>query len=111
MRQAGVLAAAARVALAGWRRLEEDHELATRLASDLRDVVGEAVVERVDSNMVFLDQAHLPFPLDGLLADLRSNGVLVGKLSLEIARIVCHQDVDADDAERLLAVVRSHGDA
>ncbi|NNC41782.1 MAG: hypothetical protein HKO03_00915 [Acidimicrobiia bacterium] len=107
MRQAGVLAAAARVALAGWRRLEEDHVLASNLALALRDVPGVGHIARVDSNMVIIEQEHFPVDISRFLTELEAQGILCGKLSSTTMRIVCHQDVDSHDVERLVGVVRA----
>lgn len=107
MRQAGVLAAAARVALGGWRRLEADHRLATDLAVALASVPGVGEIGAVDSNMVLLEQEDLPFGIDTFLAALESERILCGKLSSHVMRIVCHQDVDNADVERLIGVARS----
>ncbi len=107
MRQAGVLAAAARIALAGWRRLEEDHELAAKLAAALGELPGVGEISRVDSNMVIIEQEHFPVDIDRFLAELEGRAILCGKLSSTTMRIVCHQDVDSHDVERLVEVARS----
>jgi threonine aldolase len=98
MRQAGVVAAAGRVALATMvGRLADDHRRARRLA--------EAVVERwpqalstaeVATNMVIF--AH-PAP-ERLLAHLGDEGVLAGTIAPGVVRLVTHLDVDDDGIER-----------
>ena len=50
MRQAGVLAAAARVALRGWERLGEDHSLAAALAAAVEERLPGAVSAAADQH-------------------------------------------------------------
>jgi threonine aldolase len=105
MRQAGVIAAAGVVALETMvDRLAEDHARARRLA--------EAVAERfpgsidpatVRTNMVCCDSAALPVDL---LDRLAGEGIRAGTLDARTTRFVTHKDVDDDDLERVLKVLR-----
>jgi threonine aldolase len=106
MRQAGVIAAAARVALAGRDRLVEDHVLARRL--------GDAIAERypgsldaslVETNMVRLDFAALGVDWLEMKERLDGAGVKVNAPIGGSWRIVTHRDVNAADVERLLGVL------
>jgi threonine aldolase len=107
MRQVGVLAAPARIALRQMaERLEEDHRHAKALAKGLAGIPGvEVDPDSVETNMVFLKlpggaEAH------GALANaLTARGVgccAVGALGV---RFVTHNDVGADDVERAIEEV------
>ena len=109
MRQAGVLAAAARYALDHHvRRLADDHALAQRLADGLQGLPG-LTVEPPQTNIVFAD---LQGPrANGLIEHLKSRGVLgTGSLYGQISRLrfVTHLDVDAAGVDRAVAAVREH---
>ena len=101
MRQVGVIAAAARVALeTGPERLAEDHENARRLAEDLADLHPEAVdLDSVETNMIFLNLA--PFNKRGpeVSEALLSEGVLTLGLAATVMRLVTHRDVSAEQVK------------
>ncbi|HEY5579168.1 MAG TPA: GntG family PLP-dependent aldolase [Acidimicrobiia bacterium] len=106
MRQAGVLAAPARVALASWERLADDHLLAARMAKSLADRFPDAVeLESVQTNMVLLHQRGVPFPLLRLVEECRGSRILLAPPSGGRLRLVTHRDVDAADVDRLLGIV------
>jgi threonine aldolase len=109
MRQVGVIAAAARVALAGRERLAEDHLVARRLHEGLAGVLPEAVGPPPDTNMVLVDGAGVPGGVDRLRARLEDAGVLVGFIRPGILRFVTHRDVDGGDADRVVRVARPAG--
>jgi threonine aldolase len=100
MRQAGVLAAAGRYALAHHvERLAVDHANARLLASRVADAVPGAVdPDAVETNMVFVPTGTRPA---AEVADtLRGQGVLVGTMDEHVLRLVTHLDVDADACRR-----------
>lgn len=104
MRQAGVLAAAALIALdKGFARLHEDHDHARQLAESLRDVPGLSVRDQwTQTNMVWLD-------LDGdvgtaLAAYAKDRGVLLAASGYG-ARLVLHRDVHRDDLDRVAGTI------
>jgi threonine aldolase len=106
MRQAGVIAAAARVGLAGRDRLVEDHVLARRLG----DVIagrypGSLDPALVETNMVRLDFLALGIDWSEMKARLDGAGLKVNAPLGGSWRIVTHRDVDSTDAERLLGVL------
>jgi threonine aldolase len=104
MRQAGIVAAAARHALDHHvTRLADDHALAKRLAEGLRGLPG-LTLEAPDTNIVFADLAGDRAP--GLMAHLKSRGVLA--TGLYRLRFVTHLDVDAAGIDRAVAAVREH---
>ena len=104
MRQAGVLAAAARYALDHHvQRLADDHALAQRLADGLQGLPGLSV-EPPETNIVFADvQGERA---NGLIAHLKSRGVLA--TGLYRLRFVTHLDVDTNDIDKAIAAVREH---
>ncbi|MHC4669368.1 MAG: threonine aldolase family protein, partial [Planctomycetota bacterium] len=94
MRQVGVLAAPARVALQdGFEHIAADHRRAKRLAEGFG--VDPATVE---SNIVIVDVADAP-QAEARLADA---GVRVVAISPTQVRLVTHRDVDDDDIERAI---------
>lgn len=106
MRQAGVIAAAARIALRDRDRLGEDHELATYLAAELGQIAGEAVDQKqVETNMVQLDTRRLPVAFPAWKAELDRASIKVNPPFGSTIRLVTHRDVDASDADRLVATL------
>jgi threonine aldolase len=103
MRQVGVVAAAARIALRDRDRLVEDHKLARLLVEGLGDRISDAVdPDKVESNMVHVRVDRLPFPLESWQHRLQAAGVKVLAPFGGILRIVTHRDVDGGDVDRLL---------
>jgi threonine aldolase len=106
MRQVGVIAAPARIALRDRDRIGEDHEVARRLAEGLAERYPSSVdLASVETNMVVVDGAAFPFPVAGLVARLADRGVIISTLGPRMIRLVTHRDVDTDDVDRLLGVV------
>jgi threonine aldolase len=101
MRQAGIVAAGALLALRDQReRLLEDHHNAALLAAGLA-AIDELSVEPVYSNMVFVTCP--PGQMQPLKADLQQQGIIVdGHLSL---RLVTHLGINNDDVQRVLKAV------
>jgi threonine aldolase len=108
MRQVGVIAAAARVALeTGPQRLNEDHINAGRLAQGLAELHEDAVdLSSVETNMVYVNLT--PFSKSGpeVAAALLSEGVLTVAMSHTAMRLVTHRDVSAADVEVSLKGLR-----
>ena len=103
MRQAGVIAAAARVALDGRDRLVEDHVLARKLATLLADrLPGSVDVSSVETNMVRVDFSKVGLSWPELGDRLDSAGIKASSPSGGAWRIVTHRDVDAADVDRLV---------
>ncbi len=110
MRQVGVIAAPARIALRDRARIGEDHEVARQLAEGLADRYPDAVdVAKVQTNMVVIDARAFPFSAADLAERLHRQGILIGMLGPHLVRLVTHRDVDAADVDRLLAVVDAMG--
>lgn len=106
MRQAGVIAAAARIALADRDRLIEDHALAQKLARSMADRFPGAIdPSSVETNMVLVDFDALAMSWDEVAARLAATAIKVNPPLAGGWRIVTHRDVDAEDADRLIAAL------
>ena len=107
MRQAGVLAAAARFALAHHvARLADDHENARRLAEGLQKL-GLPVDPWPETNMVMFRVADTM----GFLRGARERGVLLLPTDPGRFRAVTHLDVSRDDVDEALARIGTLLDA
>jgi threonine aldolase len=108
MRQAGVLAAAALVALEDSpQRLHIDHENAKFLAEGLAEIPGINIDStKVVTNILFGDVSGTGLTAAEVSRRLASQGVLVGALSSASIRMVTHYDVDRAGCERALQVLR-----
>jgi len=109
MRQAGVLAAAARLALRDWERLAEDHALARDLAAVLDDRLPGAILALPQTNMVQVAGERLPGGPEPFREALAAAGVRVGYIRPGVLRFVTHRDVDAADVARVGAVAGALG--
>ncbi|MGA9595934.1 MAG: GntG family PLP-dependent aldolase [Acidimicrobiia bacterium] len=108
MRQAGVLAAAAKVALDSRDRLAEDHANARRLAEGIAARYPEATdAAAVASNMVVVRQEGLPVSAGVLIDELDKAGVRTGLITPGVIRFCTHHNVDAADVDRVLSVIDS----
>ena len=106
MRQVGVIAAPARIALRDRDRIDDDHKLARRLAKGLADRYPEAVdLATVETNMVVVDGRSFPFPLTELVDRSKQEGIIIATLGPHMIRLVTHRDVDHADVDRLLTVL------
>jgi threonine aldolase len=108
MRQVGVIAAAARVALeTGVDRLAEDHSNARSLALGLAELAAEAVdLESVETNMVYLDLAPFGLTAPDVSNDLRDLGILTLGPPGTTMRLVTHRDVTSADIQTALKQFR-----
>jgi len=103
MRQAGVLAAAALVALDGMvARLADDHANARLLGQALARTPG-ATVAPVETNIVVATLAGRTAP--EAVAALRQEGVLATAMDARTLRLVTHHDVSRADCERAAAAI------
>lgn len=101
MRQAGILAEAARYALLNnVERLREDHDNAQWLANALSAIVVEVLAPGAQTNMLFLKvPAHEAAQLGGWM---KERGVLMS--AGPVTRIVTHLDVSRSDLEKLVSL-------
>ena len=108
MRQAGVIAAAARVALeTGPDRLVEDHANAARLADALADIdPGIVDLPSVETNMVYVDLAPLGRKAPEVRDALLEHGVLTLGAPGTSMRLVTHRDVDSTGLDKAIEAFR-----
>jgi threonine aldolase len=108
MRQAGVIAAAARVALeTGPERLHEDHSNARRLAEALAAMNPSAVdLGAVDTNMVYVDVGVFGTTGAQVSAALRREGILTLGSEGPVMRLVTHRDVSSDEIETAVSALQ-----
>jgi threonine aldolase len=106
-RQAGVIAAAALVALEeGPKRLPEDHAHARRLAEGIAEIAPDAIdPETVETNILFVDPAPFGGTARQVAVRLGEEGVLVTMVAGKV-RMLTHVDVSADDVEKAIAAFR-----
>jgi len=108
MRQVGVLAAAALVALEKTPPLlAEDHLRARKLAEGLAEIPGIRVVHKVQTNIVICDVSGTGLEADTIADQLKEHGVLVGALNPQVVRLVTHYDVSEEGVERALRAVQA----
>jgi threonine aldolase len=107
MRQVGVLAAAALVALEeGPKRLHVDHENAQLLAQGLAQIPGIGVQpDKVQTNIVLYDVGATALGSTQFLKRLAERQVLGGPVDARRVRMVTHLDVDRNDIEQALRII------
>ena len=109
MRQAGVLAAAALVALDEERgRLAEDHARLARLARELAELRGVTLdPEAFPTNILIADlDARVFGTANDALARLKERGILAGAAGPASIRLVTHADVGDADVDRCVGAFR-----
>lgn len=104
MRQAGIIAAPGLLALENRHRLDEDHEHARRLASDLGALPGLSVAEP-DSNIVLVDTSGVGTTAEAFLAACEDEGLLGSEFGDYTVRFCTHLDVDGSDVADAVAAV------
>jgi threonine aldolase len=113
MRQSGVLAAAALVALERMvDRLTEDHANARRTAETIAAAVpGSVDLAQVQTNMVMLSAAAFGTDGPGLVKRLADLDVLAGDNGPGVVRLVFHYEVSERDADRAAGAIVAAGSA
>jgi threonine aldolase len=107
MRQVGVLAAAAAVALEeGPKRLSIDHDNAQVLAQGMANIPRIRIQpEKVQTNIVIADISESGLATSELLKRLAARKVLAGPVDARRVRLVTHLDVDRGDIEHALLII------
>jgi threonine aldolase len=107
MRQVGVVAAAALVALEeGPKRLHVDHENAKLLARGLANIPRVRIQpEKVQTNIVLYDVGETGMTSKQFLERLAERKVLGGPVDARRVRMVTHLDLDRADIEQALRVI------
>jgi threonine aldolase len=103
MRQVGVLAAPALLALENRARLAEDHARAKRLATAISNLPGIRIdAAAVQTNIVIFEVADAP----SFVARLKGQGLLAAGVSKTTVRLVTHLDVDDSGIELAIEALR-----
>ncbi|WP_066048265.1 low-specificity L-threonine aldolase [Robertmurraya korlensis] len=106
LRQAGMIAAPAYVALTTMReRLVEDHNLAKSLSDGLMDINGLRVVNQVETNIVVVDVAHLQMTSQAFVSELEKEGVLAVSFGPTFVRFTTHHQVSKQDIGRTIDII------
>lgn len=106
LRQAGISAAACLYALDhNIDRLADDHANAKSLARGLAQIEGIRV-EQPDTNLVFFDTSGTGMAADELAGRARAKGVSFSTMGRFRGRACTHLDVDADQIEEAISVIR-----
>ena len=103
MRQSGVLAAAALVALENRERLDDDHARARRLAEAVDALPALRLVRAPETNIVLFDT--LGQPAAEAVAALEAEGVRVVAFGPQTVRATLHGDVGDAGVERAVGVL------
>jgi threonine aldolase len=104
MRQAGILAAAALIALEeGPKRLHEDHANARLMAEKIAEAPVEIDLGTVQTNIVIFTLTD-ESAADALVAGLKQRGILASTLYGRSVRFVTHRDVDRAACEEAARV-------
>ncbi|MBE8167042.1 MAG: low-specificity L-threonine aldolase [Shewanella sp.] len=106
MRQAGILAAAAKLALTEQvERLADDHVNAQYLAQQLQSIDElNTDISQVQTNMVFSD-FNTAVDVKLLAAKLKQQGVLI--YPSEQLRLVTHKDINKQDIDKAIMAIKS----
>jgi threonine aldolase len=109
MRQAGVLAAAALVALETMvERLTEDHATASALAAGLAEMPGLRVgPASVETNIVIAWPEGGVASARRLVSDLKDRGVLISQLTPDSIRLVTHRHIGYNEVSQALSAIRA----
>ncbi len=107
MRQAGVLAAAGRVALGEMvDRLKDDHQRAHRFAEEISDIPGILIdPSRVQTNIVVFRLSGPRPQYEEFVDYVGERGVRIVNLWNEGVRLVTHRHIDDEDIDRAVEAV------
>ncbi len=106
MRQVGILAAAGRYALDHHvKRLAQDHARARRIAEAL-EPLGVTSAAAVRTNIVLLDLTKSALDAPSLVAAAAERGLRIVAMQPRTARVITHLDVDDDDIDQAITVLR-----
>lgn len=108
MRQAGVIGAAALLALQTMvDRLAEDHAMARALAEGLAEVPGiEIDPATVETNIVIFRLTSDTLTCSEFVQELKAQEVLTSQLTPDTVRLVTHRHIDRQSVNRALSAIR-----
>ncbi|TET36013.1 MAG: aminotransferase class I/II-fold pyridoxal phosphate-dependent enzyme [Planctomycetota bacterium] len=109
MRQVGVIAAAGIVALTEMvDRLADDHANAKKLAEGLAEIDSVIIDPKdVETNIIIFRLKEGFPPYGEVVQNLKNNGLLISSMADKVLRMVTHKDVDAEDVDKALAILRN----
>ena len=109
MRQAGILAAAALIAMEkSPLRLHEDHSNAKRLADGIAQIPGLKIdASKVRTNIVIFDCSATGLTAVQFCEALQKENVLAQDTALHLVRLVTHWNVSSEQIEKALQVIES----
>lgn len=109
MRQIGLLAAAGHYALDhNIARLADDHRRAKKIAEVLHSLHSTLIhPDHVETNIVGLDLAALPFSAAELAARCKAKGLWISALGPKFARLVTHMDFDDAQCDESIEILQS----
>ena len=105
MRQAGILCAAAKIALTeNVEKLKVDHENAKHLAHQLNNIEGfEVNVDQVTTNMVFVKVDQV-VDIYAAATALKSKNIIISPS--ENMRLVTHLDISKEDIDNFISALK-----
>lgn len=109
MRQAGILAAAGKIALTSMaKRLSEDHENAKYMIEKLKEVNGlEIYEERQQINMVFFRLLDFPLTSEELVRYMAEHDVIINGEDNGVMRYVTHKYVTREEIDTVVALMKN----
>lgn len=100
LRQAGIIAAPALVALTeNIGRLKSDHANARTLAEGIENIKGLFIENQVETNIVMVNVGKTGYHGAAFVEALKAEGILSGAFGPETIRLVTNYDVSASDIE------------
>jgi threonine aldolase len=107
MRQAGIIAAAAIVALEEMvDRLAEDHENARVLAQGIKEIEGLDVdLDSVQSDIVMITLTASDVEITDLVKAFRAEGLMINNIDAGHFRAVTHYGIEREDISEALAIL------
>lgn len=106
MRQAGIIAAPALIALKQLGRLEEDHIHARQLAEGLSQIDGiQCDVDSVETNIVFFKVMDERYTWQTFIEKAQERGVNIAELGHGRIRAVTHSGVSTEDIQQTLKII------
>lgn len=108
MRQAGIIAAPALIALKQmYERMSEDHAHARQLAEGLAQINGiECDEKSVDTNIVFFRVIDKRYTCESFIEKARERGVNIAELGHGRIRAVTHSGITTQDINRTLTIIK-----
>ena len=107
MRQSGILAAAALVALDDFENgiLKIDHEYIKMLARELNLLRGFTPQAVVETNILFID---VSFQASDVVEFMKKQNILISAWEPHLLRIVIHRNIDEEDMKKVISAFQTY---